>query len=279
MNKAVLPTLLGVAVVVVGAIVAIISLKSFKTFKLGSSAEISPKSPRISNHTQNSFSISWTTNKKTKGVVLWGEKENGLTNKSADEDENETYIHLITIDGLKESTTYYFKIQSEGKIFGNNTKAWKTQTGPVLKEPLTPTIIAGKILTSSGTPASDVLVHAVVESSLPITTVTKDDGSWIMSLGYARSKNLKSYININETNSLVEINVLAGPLGAAEAKIYPVSAKPAPPIILGKAYDFKSLKTQDSSEIPEAELSAPKNSTTSSGFEIPISSEIESESK
>jgi hypothetical protein len=275
MNKAVLPTFLGVGVILVGLTFGIILLQNLDVFRLESSADISPNSVRVTNQSDSSFSVSWTTNTKTKGDVLWGTRANNLLHVV---EGDETYIHFVTILGLEPNSEYFFKVRSSGKMFGNSTQPWRTQTGPILNAPSNPLIITGSVLFSSGTPASDVLVHTNIDSSSTVTTKTKEDGSWILSLGYVRKEDLRSYAQIDELSSVVEINVLAGPLGAASAKIHPISAKPAPPITLGKAHDFRSLPISNFDKVPEANLSAPEEST-SSGFEITPTSEIESEEK
>jgi hypothetical protein len=67
----------------------------------------------------------------------------------------------------------------------------------------------------------------------------------------------------------VEISVQAGSRGVATAQIYPASAKPTPPIVLGRTQDFKNLSPSETTGVPKANVSLPSEATPSSGFDVP----------
>jgi len=75
-------------------------------------------------------------------------------------------------------------------------------------------------------------------------------------------------MSIKETTTLVEISVQAGSRGVATAQIYPASAKPTPPIILGESMDFKNEPASETGGIPKANINLPDEATPSSGFEV-----------
>ncbi len=268
MKKSRIPTLIGVLVLVLGLAAGIFLVQSRKFFRLGASAENTPKDVRISNISDTSFAVSWTTDKESSGFVLWGEDEQSLSKIENDEITIEGFTHLTTVRNLRPETNYSFKINSGGTEFDNNGVVWKVITGPTLTPPSQTIIVSGSILTQTGTPSANSLVYISVGGSL-LSSLTSQSGTWLVPLSSARTQDLKSFLTINESATLLEISVQAGGDQVATAQIYPQSAKPAPPITLGQTYDFKSLPPSSEGEVPKASIDLPTESTPSSGFIIP----------
>jgi hypothetical protein len=104
---------------------------------------------RITNITSNSATISWTTEKETKGVVRFSEENswpifiNRFTGQKAhddrnleyDEDNNVKYskeiakdriFHHVTIGNLNPETEYFFRIAGKFKVFKADIESFKT---------------------------------------------------------------------------------------------------------------------------------------------------------
>ncbi|MBU0998505.1 hypothetical protein KJ570_03190 [Patescibacteria group bacterium] len=269
MKKEKIPTIIGLVILVIGIITGVFLIKSQQIFRLGASPEETPKDVRISNITDSSFTVSWTTDKETLGFIKWGKNVNNLDKVENDTISQKGYIHSSTIRSLNAQSEYYFKINSNSQDFDNQETAWKIKTGAQLTKPTNNIIISGSVLNQNGTPAANALVYFSVGGGSLLSTVTSKTGTWLMPISQTRNKNLDSYITINESSSLVEISINAGISGVATAQIYSQSAKPTPAIILGEVNDFKNLQPSEDSQIPKASINVPEGEIeNTSGFEV-----------
>lgn len=264
----VIPTLIGLAALIVGIAAGVLLVENKQVFKLRASPGIDPRDIRISNTTDSSAIISWTTSKSVKAFVIWGEKDGSLIKTALSMGGEKSFVHSVTLEKLSPTTSYFFKINSEGYEFDNEGIPWEVKTGPELPTPPPSNLISGTVLTSSGAVAKDIIVYITVGGSSPLSTLTSEKGDWVIPISGARTQGLTSYVVINPALSLIEITIQGGPLGVASAQIYPESAKPTPPIMLGKTYNFKALSPQKENEIPDATINLPEESTPSSGFEV-----------
>lgn len=269
MKKSKIPTIIGIFLLTAGLAAGVLLVQNRQIFKLGASPQISPKNVRISNISDSAFTVSWVTDKQTDGFIKWGKSENSLNQIEVDEIKGPSFVHTISVHGLDPETTYFFTINSDGKEFDNNGIAWQVTTGSKLTLRPGSNTISGTVLTAVGTPAKSALVYVTVGGSSLLSTTTSENGSWVIPISSARTQNLASFVEIDDSSTLVEISVQAGPDGVASAQIYPVSAKPAPPIILGKTYNFKNLPPSETEGIPKAKVNLPEEATPSSGFNVP----------
>jgi hypothetical protein len=246
-----IPTILGIVLLIAATLVGVFLVNSRQIFRLGATGESEPKDIRISNISDSSLTVSWTTDKDTSGFVSW---DKGSTSP----DEKST-IHLVNLTGLESNTLYNYKINSDGVMFDNNGIDWQAKTSA---SPLTgkdSTLISGSVLTATGQAVKKALVYINTEGNL-FSTLTSSSGNYVFQLP-----------NLNQENSLLEIFVQAGPLGISSAQIYPKSARPVPPMILGNTHDFRNLPASDSGSVPGASLSLPANAEDESKFSIPDS--------
>lgn len=70
--------------------------------------------------------ISWNTNDEVLALVLYGDSPTALVNTQTELSAVKT--HRVTIGGLKENTSYFFKIQVGQEIYDNNGKSWRFET-------------------------------------------------------------------------------------------------------------------------------------------------------
>jgi len=268
MNKSKIPTIIGIFLLVIGLAAGVFLVRSSQLFRLGASQEGIPKDVRITNISDNSFSVSWVTEKAVIGFASWGDSPTSLSKNEVDEFEAASFTHSLSIKGLSPGKAYYFKINSGGVEYDNNGAAWQIKTGPTLTTPSKQVTISGSVLTQTGQGAENALVYVTVAGSSPISTTTSKNGSWVIPLSSARSQDLTSLVEIDNQNSLLEISVNAAVDGVASAQVYPQSAKPVPPITLGKTHDFKSSPVSSDSDIPKASIDLPNEATPSSGFKV-----------
>lgn len=259
-----IPTLLAIAILALGVLSGVILIDNKQIFRLGASPAITPKDVRITNITEESFSVSWTTDSKARGRVEWGTNKSSTNKVVQSIIEDPSFTHWVLVSNLISNKPYFFEIISNGKRFDNNGTAWQTKTASnVASEE--PNVISGTVVSQDASPVKDALVYVSVAGGTPLSTTTSPDGSWLIPISMSRTQTLDSYIEIAQT-TLVEISVQAGPSGMASAQIYPQAAKPAPVISLGKIHNFKNIRTDENGQVPDASVNLPSEAESSSGF-------------
>lgn len=270
MKKGKIPTIIGIVLLSLGVAFGVFLVKNRQIFKLGASPDAAPNNVRITNITDTSFNVSWTTAKETTGFVSWGKTASATDQvESSDALGEKGFTHFFTINALSPETAYYFKIGSDGSEYDNNGATWQVKTGTTLSEPQDNLLINGTVLSSTGSPEKNTLVYVTVGGGSPLSTITSETGVWLLPISIARNQNLDSYVQIDPKTTLLEISVNSGQDGVASAQIYPQSANPVPPIIIGSTHDFKNQPVSENSGLPNANIQIPANQATqSSGFNV-----------
>jgi len=268
-----IPTIIGIIVLLAGLAAGILLIGNQQVFKLGATAEVTPKNVRVTNLSDNSFTVSWLTEKEALGFVKWGETQGSLTNIVEDEIGKASLTHTATVRGIKSETKHFFEINSRNTNFDNNGAAWQATTGKKLSTPQSHNMISGVILAGNGAPAQNALVYVIVGGSSPLSTTTSNNGTWLIPLSSAKVQSLLTYVDINDTNTPIEISTHTSINQSGSAQIYLQSAKPVPAIQIGKTHDFRSLPPSGNNDLPQFSLDLPETTVGAedqkSGFTIP----------
>jgi len=251
------PTLLAIALLIVGIFDGATFIKNKQFFGIYAQRQSVPKNIRTSNVSDSSFTISWTTDRQTTGFVRWGENQSFLTKVSLEATSELGFVHSTTINGLNPDTSYYFKINSGGEDFDNNDAPWQIHTGIKIPDQPEAYIISGKIVNSLNQPVQRAAVYVTVGGSSPLSDITTNEGLWTVNITSARQLSLDSFILIDEKKTPIEIFVQAGPEGMSSAQLYPMSGKPVPEIMLGKIHNFTNSESAGYKEVPKAEIEFP----------------------
>lgn len=254
-----IPTLLGVVLLTISLFVGVYLINAKQIFRLGAQGGIEPKDVRIANITNNSISVTWTTEVENKGFIKWNKTNNNLSKVALEEGSNQSNVHFANILGVEEGSDVFFTINSNGKDFKNNDLPWQTKT---LKNPVTSdnSIVAtGVILSQDGITPASAIVHLLI-NGVTLSTITSSQGSWVIPIS--------TYIESVSDTTVIEINVNAGTKGVSQAVIYPSAIKTTPIILLGKTYDFRTLTVENSGSLPQSRLTVPESVEVSSRFEI-----------
>jgi hypothetical protein len=249
-----IPTIIGLTIIILG-IAASVFLVNYKSIlETEASSEILPKNVRVTNITNSSFTVSWTTDEKTRGFVLYGNKNNSPRRSALPSYEEASHLHWLTINDLKENSEYNFNINSNGMVFDNNGTPWSAKTGTTLpQEPLS-RIVTGSVVNQNGVPIANALVYLTAGGSSPLSTITEEDGKWFLVISKARSSTLDKFATIDEDSTLLEITVQATDNSVTSAQVYPSSANPIPPITLGETNNFKNFPKNSDNSVPEASI-------------------------
>ncbi|MFC1649405.1 fibronectin type III domain-containing protein [Patescibacteria group bacterium] len=245
-----IPTLLGILFLIFGVVAGVLMVQNQQIFRSRADETAGPKNVTVSNITDSSFVVSWTTDENSDGMLAWGETENDLKNLT--ESSFDSRIHHIEISGLEPKTPYYYQIFSDGKL-NDDTAPNKTATAQQLPSPTQSNIISGSILNPDGTTSDNVLVYLKIDGGSTRSTVTSESGRWVIPLSEVRNTNLSSYLNIDES-SVISVEATNGQADAS-ASMKPSLAKPAPDITLGENYDFLDEPSQNEDfKNPESSL-------------------------
>lgn len=122
-------------IIVFALIPAGVFLVSQKTaFFSKADVSISPQKIKITDVTEQSFTVSWETpGKPTLGFVSFGTTPS-LGNSYFDDKDTDVRMkrseHQVTLKNLNPATKYYFKIGSDGAIFDDGGKPFEQTTAP-----------------------------------------------------------------------------------------------------------------------------------------------------
>ncbi len=267
-----IPTLLGIVILLVGTFAGVFFLNMNQVFRIGADAQSAPQDIRISNISDTSATLSWTTPKETANFVIWGDSA-GSVSKVEKETENDQkfFNHSVNLTGLKPNSNYFFKINSDGTTYDNQNIPWQFTTGAQLNVNQNSFAVSGSVITASGVPAKKALVYMTIGGYL-MSTLTSDSGNFVFQLTSARTPDLLSYVQINPSQTLLDISVIGLPGETSSAKIFPQSANPIPPMIFGQVYDHRNLTPNMDGQTPDVNLNLPETSTTESKFNVASSS-------
>ncbi|HET7099218.1 MAG TPA: fibronectin type III domain-containing protein [Patescibacteria group bacterium] len=263
-----IPTIIGIVMLVVGIFAGVFFLNMNQVFRIGADVKTAPTDIRVSNISDNSATISWTTDKESLNFISWGESANSLPKIEKETEADQKFVtHSITLTGLTPGKKFFYKINSDGTNYDNKGIAWEVSTGPTLNVNQNTNTVSGAVINASGLPAKRALVYMTINGYL-LSTLTSDNGNYVFQIGNTRTTDLLSYAQIDPAQTLLEISVVGGVDGVSTAKVFPQSAHPVPTIILGQVYDFRSLPINAEGQIPEASLNLPEDATASSKFNV-----------
>jgi hypothetical protein len=264
-----LPALLGILFMVGGAFAGVIIVLQGTFFSPQASPETVPQKVKITNLTENSFVVSWTTQGQAVGYILLGEDEKQLKRSVADQRDQlsgeggQYKMHHIYVRELRPSTTYYFKIGSgERELFDNNGVPFTVQTAAVLGTPPPPETIYGTVLTPAKTAADDTIVYVGIPGSTPLSALVQQKGSFAIPLSTARTLTLDSYVSIDPSTT-IEMLVQSGRGEESRVRAKLSQAQPLPDIVLSSSGQVVDISGQ-------APASDDADSTSSRG-DIPSS--------
>lgn len=253
-------------VLILGIGVGVFLIERNQIYQLGAQPEKAPKNIRVTNVTDSSFTVSWTTDKEYAGFLMWGDSQSNLKETVTQEGIQGSF-NLITVNSLQPQTIYYFKINSGGTVFDNSGIPWQVQTAPKIGEVASPKVISGVILNQSGQAASGILVYATPGGGSTQVTKTSANGSWVIPISTSRkTPDLASYVDISDKSPVIDLFVQGGTNGVATAQVFFKTANPVPQITLGQTYDFRSEEGQYDQDIPKATIGLPED-TSESGLE------------
>lgn len=242
-----IPTLIGLMVLVLGLGTGLF-LVGRATIVPRAVAGETPKQIRITNVSENSFTVSWVTDLATVGFVRFGESQDDLNQTVADDrdqlsgnvDSFET--HYVTVRNLQSNKSYYFKLGSgTGRVlYDNNGQAYLVKTPTVLGSPPAADTVYGKVYSGENVAAEGAIVYVSLPNAAPLSSLVKASGDWAVSLATSRSSDLSAFVPYDRQATTLSLFVQATAGQTATAVTVTANDSPVPAITLGNAHDFTS---------------------------------------
>lgn len=236
-----IPTLLGLFIITI-AIGATSYLVGQTTFLTGRASPTStPQNLRITNISDTSITVSYTTAAFSLGTLKFG-KDPNLGQAVIDEKDKdqikEHKIHSFTINNLSPTTKYFFAIVSGQETFLNNNVPYEVTTGPTIsnKSPGNIGFIVGKVVTPEGKNPNEAEVFATSDGVSPLSTNVKKDGTYTISLETLRKEDLFSYVAL-KSSSIIKLLVVSDS-GSSSVQIKAKGINNVPVIVVSQDYDF-----------------------------------------
>lgn len=248
-----IPTVLGLGFVVLGIILTTIIIRNQTSLKSKASNSEIPQNVKITNLSNNSFTITYETEAAATGSVNYG-RDKKLGNTELDErdlekgDFSPKNIHSITVKKLSPNTKYYLVVVSGQNTFLNNDSPFEISTAPNISSPSAQQItVQGKVVLPNGNAPDDAFVYLSAEGSQLLSTGVAKDGRFNFSLKYLRTSDFSSYLKLNE-NSVLKLLVINNSL-KSNVLVSMNQADSIPMITLSNDYDFtnKSLRVASKS--------------------------------
>lgn len=262
-----IPTLLGMLFIAIGIWVTSFLVNRSNLLVSQARPSETPLQVRISNISDNSFTVSYTTQESVAGIISYGkDKEFGQTAYDDKQQLGEITpykTHHITAHSLNPSTKYYFAIISGKSTFLSNNAPFEATTGPSLTSPPTQKHpISGKVILSNGQTPQEAIVYITASNTQTISKIIKSDGTYIIPLNSIRATNLSSYAVLSD-DIPIQMSLIEGELQST-VTFSPKQASPVPVITLSKNYDFtaSSSVASESALTPAKITGFPSFSTT-----------------
>lgn len=111
---------------VVGIVLVGVILFNLLKDKFVSASNIAPKDVAITDITQTSAKVTWTTDTESQSVIEYGTSPTSLTFFAPE--SSKTKAHEVELNLLTPETTYYFQISTADKKFSNGGVPWTLTT-------------------------------------------------------------------------------------------------------------------------------------------------------
>lgn len=245
------PAVFGFLLITVGIVLTTLLVKTGGLFQINAGPGQEPKNVAITNISDSSFTLVYTTDDNVIGTINYGSDRNNLDSVALDDRDqlsqsvNKYTVHSATVRELSPDTTYYFNITSGDKKYLNNNSLYGIKTGSQIEsEPSTHPPLSGKVILPDGSVPIEALVTISVNGAETLSTISKTDGSYAIPLNSLRNESLDQYFQLNQ-NSILNIEIISGGLSSS-VSVSESQTNPVPIITLSNTYDFSSDNSSSS---------------------------------
>lgn len=264
-----IPTLLGIFLITLGIGITSYLVKTGTILISIAGPSEAPENIRISNISDTSFTVSYTTEENVIGSVNF-EKDKNLGQAALDDRDKEGSlkehkIHYITVKNLKPSTNYYFSITSGSKDFLQKEEPFVVKTAPAIEGSVSlKKTIKGKVVLLNGDIPKEAIVYLISDNSQTLSDLARADGSYSLSLNSLKTEDLASYFTISD-ETVFRILILGENSLISNIKFSGSETKEIPAITLGNDYDFTQGNLETASESAATDFSSLSSQVSTTG--------------
>jgi len=209
-----------------------------------------PNAVKITNVTDESFTVTYSTDDDVVGTLNYGLEPISLDNLVLDDRDQlsqkvtKRNSHSITLKGLQPQTTYYFSITSDDEVFLNNESPYNAKTGSIIsKTPTTQIPITGKVLLPDGSTPDEGLIYVMIAGAQFLSTTLKKDGTYTIPLNTIRNSSFNDFFELSN-NTILNLDIISGKfITKIDVSLDQIS--PVPTISLSGNYDFSKNETKN----------------------------------
>lgn len=252
-----IPTGFALVLLLVGLGATVFLVQKAVTTNTQATPEETPLNVTVTNITNNSFTVVFTTvaNARTAVAMTDAAGNPQLFYDVRDSDNAKGgafYGHSITVDKLEAQTTYKFTILSNAKVYKNNEHDYAITTFPKIDQEAPVQLpLKGTVNMPDATPAGDTVVVAIIDGASPVATLTNSKGEYSIPLDALRTKTGDAYYSVmNQTK--VTLNYYRRTDTSRVVISYLKELTMLPNITLGQNYNFAGGKEEVQSEPEEA---------------------------
>lgn len=241
-----IPTIIGLLLVVfvVGGI--IVSFESLSRLPISASLSSEPKNIQITNLSDTSFTLTWTTDAQANGALVVSFPRGNQTVFDERDDAgklNKYTTHSVTVRNLSTTTEYAVKILSNGRTYLDNGQPYRIRTASTISAAPGDFLPAyGSVITEDNQPATGALVFLTLEGSQTLSSLVKPSGAWLIPLNLIRTQDGTAYLAAQER--LTETIVVRTDNKESQAVTDTLNDSPVPTMVLGKNYDFRKQQAK-----------------------------------
>lgn len=201
-----IPSILGVAII--AAISFLVSGFFLEQPRSTQAIKKNVLSLDATNVSSNKASVVWRTSEKEVGTVIFGKEEKALSQIALDERDtvkqtNEYFNHSVPLTNLTPHSRYYFSITNGKELFEFSNKSVFSFSTIQLDNRINSLKPAyGTIVSQAGIPERDVLVLLNSDKSVPLSTMSKGSGEWLIPLNGLISKSSRTLLTPATTENV-----------------------------------------------------------------------------
>lgn len=223
-----IPTILALFILGLAVGLTVVATQSVQTLFTRAATGTTPKNIRVTNVTDNSFTVSYLTDSAVKGSA-------GIVGQPFSPDDRDAslaqaqsyYTHYVIIKNLSPATKYQYQVEG-------GTTTYEVTTAPsVTASAVTAEPIYGTVAKLDGTPAFRAIVYFSPFGGAPVSTYVKANGNFLLPVNNLRTTDLKSFLFL-KTNDPETIFIEGGQDGVSTVSCSVGKDKPVPNIVLGK---------------------------------------------
>jgi hypothetical protein len=260
-----IPTMLGLGLIIIGLSITTFLTSRQTFFQTNAESDMQPQKVRITNITDNAFTVSYETKSNVSGYVNFG-INNSLGQTAFDEKDVSQKlqghtIHSIALKNLSPLTKYYFSIISGGNTYLDNNQNFEAITAVAISDSSLTNVVSGKIILPNASAPNEAIVYVTNDNSQVLSTLVSSDGTFKINLKHLLNSDFSKLTDLS-ADSVIQILVLGDGL-TSNALVYYSQTNNIPVITLSNNYDFR-FKGQTNTNLPITSESFPTLSSTSS---------------